>query len=97
MTLLVKDANTTIQPLATEVDGNGNLVPVHAPAATDAQGVSSPVGPQNPLPVVNTAGNAATDGSGAYRFSDLGPGTYRVRLQAAAGAVQTTADPAAGL
>ena len=45
MTLLVKDANTTIQPLATEVDGNGNLVPVHAPASTNAQGVSSPVGP----------------------------------------------------
>jgi hypothetical protein len=61
---LVKDANTTIQSLATEVDGNGNLVPVHAPAATDAQGVASPVGPQNPLPVINTAGNAAVDGSG---------------------------------
>jgi len=60
----VKDANTTIQSLATEVDGNGNLVPVHAPAATDAQGVASPVGPQNPLPVINTAGNAAVDGSG---------------------------------
>ena len=28
MTLLVKDANTTIQPLSTELDGNGNLVPV---------------------------------------------------------------------
>jgi hypothetical protein len=64
MTLLVKDANTTVQSLATEVDGNGNLVPVHAPAATDAQGVASPVGPQNPLPVVNTAGNSAVDGSG---------------------------------
>ncbi|HEX6443016.1 MAG TPA: hypothetical protein VF007_12565 [Stellaceae bacterium] len=64
MTLLVKDANTTIQPLATEVDGNGNLVPVHAPASTNAQGQASPVGPQNPLPVINTAGNAAGDGSG---------------------------------
>ena len=64
MTLLVKDANTTVQSLATEVDGNGNLVPVHAPAATNAQGVSSPVGPQNPLPVINSAGNAASDGSG---------------------------------
>jgi len=64
MTLLVKDANTTVQSLSTEVDGSGNLVPVHAPAATDAQGVSSPVGPQNPLPVVNTAGSAASDGSG---------------------------------
>lgn len=64
MTLLVKDANTTIQLLSTEVDGNGNLVPVHAPAATDAQGIATPVGPQNPLPVVNTAGSAAVDGSG---------------------------------
>ena len=36
MTLLVKDANTTVQSLATEVDGNGNLVPVHAPATTNA-------------------------------------------------------------
>src|ERR1700693_56 len=64
MTLLVKDANTTIQQLSTALDGKGNLVPVHAPAATNAQGVASPVGPQNPLPVVNTAGAAASDGSG---------------------------------
>jgi len=64
MTLLVKDANTTVQSLATEIDGNGNLVPLHAPAATDAQGVSTPVGPQNPLPVINVAGIASSDGSG---------------------------------
>src|SRR5712691_12528754 len=64
MTLLVKDANTTVQSLATEIDGNGNLVPVHAPATTNAQGVASPVGPQNPLPVINTAGAVASDGSG---------------------------------
>ena len=64
MTLLVKDANTTIQSLSTVTDGNGNLVPLHAPAITNAQGVASPVGPQNPLPVVNTAANAASDGSG---------------------------------
>jgi hypothetical protein len=64
MTLLVKDANTAIQSLSTGLDGNGNLVPVHAPAATNAQGVASPVGPQNPLPVMNTAGAAASDGSG---------------------------------
>src|SRR5262249_10948621 len=42
----------------------GNLVPLHAPAALSAQGVAAPVGPQNPLPVVNTAGAAASDGSG---------------------------------
>ena len=63
MTLLVKDANTAVQSLATEVDGNGNLVPVHAPASTSG-GVSTPVGPQNPLPVINTAGAVASDGSG---------------------------------
>ena len=28
MTLFVKDANTTVQSLATEIDGNGNLVPL---------------------------------------------------------------------
>ncbi len=64
MTLLVKDANTSVQSLATEIDGNGNLVPLHAPAATDASGVSTPVGPQNPLPVINAAGSTASDGSG---------------------------------
>src|SRR5579864_5874340 len=63
MTLLVKDANTTIQSLSTEPDGSGNLVPVHVPASVN-QGVASPVGPQNPLPVVNTAGASASDGSG---------------------------------
>ena len=64
MTLLVKDANTSVQSLATVTDGNGNLVPAHATASTNAQGIAAPVGPQNPLPVVNTAGNAASDGSG---------------------------------
>src|SRR3954453_9224476 len=64
MTLLVKDANTSVQSLSTVTDGSGNLVPAHAPAATNAQGVAAPVGPQNPLPVLNTAGNAASDGSG---------------------------------
>ena len=64
MTLLVKDANTSVQSLSTVIDGNGALVPVHTPAAANAQGVASPVGPQNPLPVVNTAGSAASDGSG---------------------------------
>jgi hypothetical protein len=63
MTLLVKDANTTVQALSTELDGSGNLVPVHAPASVSA-GVASPVGPQNPLPVINSAGAAASDGSG---------------------------------
>lgn len=63
MTLLVKDANTTVQSLSTVSDANNSLVPLHAPAAT-ANGVAAPVGPQNPLPVVNVAGAAAADGSG---------------------------------
>jgi hypothetical protein len=63
MTLLVKDANTAVQALATALDGNGSLVPVHVPAASNAQGVAVPVGPQNPLPVVNIAATAS-DGSG---------------------------------
>jgi hypothetical protein len=65
MTLLVKDANTTVQSLATEVDGNGNLVPLHALAVTNTQGISTPVGAQSPLAVINTAGAVASDGSGA--------------------------------
>jgi hypothetical protein len=64
MTLQVKDANTGVQSLATASDGNGNLVPVHAPASTNAQGLAVPVGPQNPLPVINTAAAVASDGSG---------------------------------
>jgi hypothetical protein len=63
MTLLVKDANTTVQSLSTVLDANSNLVPVHTPASTSG-GVATPVGPQNPLPVINVAGTAASDGSG---------------------------------
>jgi hypothetical protein len=63
MTLLVKDANTVIQSLSTEADGSGNLVPMHAPASV-SQGVATAVGPANPLPVINTAGAVASDGSG---------------------------------
>lgn len=63
MTLLVKDANTTVQSLATAVDPSGNLVPLHAPGVTNA-GTVSAVGAANPLPVINTAGVAASDGSG---------------------------------
>lgn len=62
MTLLVKDANTTTQPISTQADVAGNLVPVHAAAVIG--GIATPVGPAAPLPVVNTAGAAAVDGSG---------------------------------
>lgn len=64
MTLLVKDANTTTQPISTQSDVAGNLVPVHAPAAVIG-GIATPVGPTAPLPVINTGGTAAIDGSGS--------------------------------
>lgn len=63
MTLFVKDANTTTQPIATQADVAGNLVPVHTPASITG-GVATPVGPTTPLPVINAAGAAAIDGSG---------------------------------
>jgi hypothetical protein len=63
LTLLVKDANTTTQSIATQVDVAGNLVPMHAPAAI-AGGIATPVGPTAPLPVINAAGAVAIDGSG---------------------------------
>lgn len=63
MTLLVKDANTTIQALSTGLDSVGNLVPLHAPAAI-VGGVATPVSAAAPLPVINTAGSIAADGSG---------------------------------
>jgi hypothetical protein len=63
MALLVKDANTAVQAISTQLDGVGALVPMHAPAAI-AGGVATPVSATAPLPVVNTAGAAASDGSG---------------------------------
>lgn len=63
MTLLVKDANTATQPLSTGVDGSGNLVPVHVPAALIG-GVATAVSSTAPLPVINAAGPSAVDGSG---------------------------------
>jgi hypothetical protein len=66
MALLVKDANTTTQSLATGIDTSGNLVPVHAPAVLVA-GVATPVGAMTPLPVINSAGSPAIDGSGSVQ------------------------------
>jgi hypothetical protein len=63
LTLLVKDANSSIQSISTQADIAGNLVPVHTPAAI-AGGIATPVGPAAPLPVINAAGSAAIDGSG---------------------------------
>jgi hypothetical protein len=64
VTLLVKDANTATQSLSTSVDSAGNLVPLHTPAAI-AAGIATPASASTPLPMINTAGSAASDGSGA--------------------------------
>jgi hypothetical protein len=64
MVLLVKDANTAVQSLSTQVDSATNLVPVHVPAAL-AGGIAAPVSTSAPLPVVNAAGAVAVDGSGS--------------------------------
>lgn len=66
MALLVKDANTTTQSLATASDSSGSLVPVHAPAILVA-GVATPVSTITPLPVINSASSPAIDGSGTIQ------------------------------
>jgi hypothetical protein len=65
MTLIVKDSNQQPQNIATAADAAANLVPVHAPASLDGNGVATPVRATNPLPVMNTAGAPAIDGSAA--------------------------------
>src|SRR5207237_1422320 len=42
----------------------------------------------------NVLATSTTDSSGAYAFTNLGPGTYRVRQVLPTGWVQTTANPA---
>jgi hypothetical protein len=64
MTLLVKDANTQVQSLATQSDVAGCLACVNVPASIVA-GVAQPNSRGAPLAVINTAGAAAFDGSGA--------------------------------
>jgi hypothetical protein len=63
VSLLVKDANTQIQSLSTQVDAAGSLVPMHLDASLQG-GVATPVMPTAPMPVINAAGSAAVDGSG---------------------------------
>ena len=80
MTLLVKDANTTTQPISTQADVAGNLVPVHAPAAV-VGGVATPVGPTAPLPVVNTAGGLQSTAAAQLQpeapHSSCSPASFR--------------------
>lgn len=63
MALLVKDANTTVQSLSTQVDAAGALVPMHVPGAVVGS-IVLPASAAAPLPVISTAGTAASDGSG---------------------------------
>ena len=63
MTLYVKDANATTQPISTQPDAAANLVPVHVPASVIA-GVATPVSTANPLPVEVAAGAPAVVGDG---------------------------------
>jgi hypothetical protein len=63
VTLLIKDANTNVQPLSTGFDSAGALVPVHTPAAI-VGGIATPVTALSPMPVINAAGAGASDGSG---------------------------------
>lgn len=63
MPLLVKDATTATQSLSTQADAAGALVPMHVPG-TVSGGIIVPASAAAPLPVVNTAGAVASDGSG---------------------------------
>ena len=63
MTLLVRDANNATQPISTQPDVAGNLVPAHVPASI-VGGIAQPNSAAAPLAVLNTAGAAAIDGSG---------------------------------
>lgn len=65
MTLVLKDGNQQFVNVSTVADLGGSLVPMHTPAGLDANGVANPVRATNPLPVINTAGAVAVDGSGA--------------------------------
>jgi hypothetical protein len=62
MTLPVEDADPRTQPSTTQPDAAGNPVLVCA-AALVADGVATPIGPGNPLPVAER-GSIARDGSG---------------------------------
>jgi hypothetical protein len=61
MTLYVKDANATTQPISTQSDAAGNLVPMHVPASV-VSGVATPISTANPLPVEVAAGSPAVVG-----------------------------------
>lgn len=61
MTLLVKDANTTVQPISTQSDAAANLSPMNT-LATVVAGIATPVSATNPVPVEPVAGAVAVIG-----------------------------------
>ncbi len=61
--LVVKDANQATQNLAAHTDPAGNLAVWHASASLDSTGAAVVTSPSRPLPVINTAGSVAVDGS----------------------------------
>jgi hypothetical protein len=63
MALLVKDANTTTQPISTQTDVAGNLVTMQLSSVL-VGGIAQPISATNPLPVEPAAGSPAIDGSG---------------------------------
>ncbi|MBF6560502.1 MAG: hypothetical protein IVW56_09445 [Candidatus Binataceae bacterium] len=63
MALLIKDANSAVQTIATQSDAQSNLVPEHVEAAL-VGGVATPVSSSAPMPVINAAAAPASDGSG---------------------------------
>lgn len=62
--LVIKDGNQQQQLLSTQADAGGNLAMVHAPAFVVGS-IVLPVSATNPLPVINTTGVVALDGSGS--------------------------------
>ncbi len=62
--LVVKDANQATQNLAATTDSAGNLAVWHASASIDSAGAAVVTSTARPLPVINTAGSVAVDGSG---------------------------------
>jgi hypothetical protein len=68
MTLLVKDANSTAQPISTQSDAAGNLAPGHVPMSVIA-GVATPISAANPLPVQVAEGAVSVDGSTTITLS----------------------------
>ncbi len=65
MVFAVKDANQQPTSLSTAADSAGSLAILHTSASVDGAGVAAATSATRPLPVINTAGGVAIDGSGS--------------------------------